>query len=91
VEAVQSALRGKKKIAIIDRNISLGSGGIFCQELRAALVHSSDCPLTYNYIAGVGGTDVTPEVIQRIAFDAIHRIGPVDESMWVTEDESIAD
>jgi len=85
VEAIQTALRGKKKIAVIDRNISLGSAGIFCQELRAGLVHSSDHPLTYSYIAGVGGTDVTPEVIQRIAFDAINRTGPVDESIWIME------
>ena len=85
VEAVQIALRGKKKIAVIDRNISLGSGGIFCQELRAALIHSSDHPLTYSYIAGIGGTDVTPEVIEKIALDAINRSEPFDKPVWVTE------
>ena len=86
VEAVQIALRGKKKIAVIDRNISLGSGGIFCQELRAALIHSSDHPLTYSYIAGIGGTDVTPEVIEKIALDAINRSEPFDKPVWVTEE-----
>ncbi len=85
VEAVQVALKGKKKIAIIDRNISLGSGGIFCQELRAALTHSSDRPLTYSYIAGVGGTDVTPEVIQKIAVDVQNRVDPFDQPIWVME------
>ena len=75
-EAVQQALRGKKKIAVIDRNISLGNGGIFCQELRAALVHSPDHPLTFSYIAGVGGTDVTPEVIRKIAVDVMGRMSP---------------
>ncbi|MDP2973060.1 MAG: pyruvate ferredoxin oxidoreductase, partial [Deltaproteobacteria bacterium] len=64
---------------------SVGGGGIFCQELRAALVHSPDHPLTYSYIAGIGGTDVTPEVIQGIVFDAINRTGPVDESIWIME------
>ena len=85
-EAIQQALRGKKKIAVIDRNNSVGGGGIFCQELRAALVHSPDHPLTYSYIAGIGGTDVTPEVIQGIVFDAINRTGPVDESIWIMEE-----
>ena len=85
VEAVQVALRGKKKIAVIDRNISLGSGGIFCQELRAALVHSPEHPLTYSYLAGIGGTDVTPEVIEKIALDAINRSEPSDKPVWVTE------
>ena len=86
VEAVRDALKGKKKIAVIDRNISLGSGGIFCQELRAALIHSPNHPLTYSYIAGVGGTDVTPEVIQEIAFDAMSRKDPTDAPIWVMEE-----
>ena len=85
-EAIQVALRGKKKIAVIDRNISLGSGGIFCQELRAALTHSSDHPLTYSYIAGVGGTDVTPEVIQKIAIEVMNRVDPLDQPLWVMDE-----
>ncbi|HYA93967.1 MAG TPA: pyruvate ferredoxin oxidoreductase [Thermodesulfobacteriota bacterium] len=85
VEAARDALRGKTRVAIIDRNISLGSGGIFCQELRAALIHSPDHPLTYSYIAGVGGTDVTPEVIQKIAFDALSRKEPMDAPIWIME------
>jgi pyruvate/2-oxoacid:ferredoxin oxidoreductase alpha subunit len=84
-EGIQQALRGKKKIAVIDRNISLGSGGIFCQELRAALVHSPDHPLTFSYIAGIGGTDVTPEVIQKIALDVMARSEPIDQPMWIME------
>jgi pyruvate/2-oxoacid:ferredoxin oxidoreductase alpha subunit len=85
VEAIQQALVGKKKIAVIDRNISLGSGGIFCQELRAALVHSSDHPLTFSYIAGIGGTDVDPEIIEKIAFDVMKRKEPMDTPMWIME------
>lgn len=86
VEAVRDTLKGKKKIAVIDRNISLGSGGIFCQELRAALIHSPDHPLTYSYIAGVGGTDVTPEVIQKIALEVMNRSEPFDKPIWVIEE-----
>jgi pyruvate/2-oxoacid:ferredoxin oxidoreductase alpha subunit len=86
VEAIQQALAGKKKIAIIDRNFSLGSGGIFCQELRAALVHSPDHPLTFSYIAGVGGTDVDPEAIEKIALDVMERKEPIDTPIWVMDD-----
>ena len=84
-EEIQHALKGKKKIAVIDRNISLGSGGIFCQELRAALVHSSDRPLTFSYIAGIGGTDVDPEAIEKIALDVMKRTEPVDTPIWIME------
>jgi len=85
-EALQQVLAGKKKIAVIDRNNSMGSGGIFCQELKAALVHSEDRPYIYNYIAGVGGTDVNPELIQRIALDAMERTEPLDQPVWIMEE-----
>jgi pyruvate/2-oxoacid:ferredoxin oxidoreductase alpha subunit len=84
-EAIQQALKGKKKIAVIDRNISLGGGGIFCQELRAALVHSQDHPLTFSYVAGIGGTDVDPEVIEKIALDVMEKREPIDTPIWIME------
>jgi len=86
-EAIQQALKGKKKIAVIDRNISLGGGGIFCQELRAALVHSPDHPLTFSYIAGIGGTDVDPEVIEKIALDVMEKTEPIDTPVWIMEED----
>lgn len=86
VEAVQAVLKGKKKIAVIDRNISLGGGGIFCQELRASLVHSPDHPMTFSYIAGIGGTDVTPEIIEKIALDVLRKEEPTDQPIWIMEE-----
>ena len=85
VEEIQYALKGKKKVAVIDRNFSIGSGGIFCQELRAALVHSPDHPLIFSYIAGIGGTDVDPEVIKKIALDVTDRTEPMDTAIWIME------
>jgi pyruvate/2-oxoacid:ferredoxin oxidoreductase alpha subunit len=81
--AIQKALAGKKKIAVIDRTVSLGGGGIFCQELKAALFHSEDHPLILNYVAGSGGTEVTPEVIQSIALDAMKQSKPLDSPTWI--------
>jgi pyruvate/2-oxoacid:ferredoxin oxidoreductase alpha subunit len=85
VESVQAALRGRKKIAVIDRNISLGSGGIFGQELRSALLPLPDHPLVYSYIAGVGGTDVNPETICGIALHTVARSEPMDKPIWIGE------
>jgi pyruvate/2-oxoacid:ferredoxin oxidoreductase alpha subunit len=87
VAAIQKALVGKKKIAVIDRNISLGAGGIFCQELRAALIHSQDHPWIYSYIAGIGGTDINLEVIQKIALETMTRTSPADTPTWIMSDE----
>jgi pyruvate/2-oxoacid:ferredoxin oxidoreductase alpha subunit len=83
VEAVQRALAGRKKIAVVDRNFSVGGGGIFCQELRSALVHSPDRPLVFSFIAGSGGTDVNPDTIQKIALETMKRSVPVDAPEWV--------
>jgi pyruvate/2-oxoacid:ferredoxin oxidoreductase alpha subunit len=83
IAAVQKALSGKKKIAVIDRNISLGGGGIFGQEVKAAMVHIPDHPQIYCYIAGIGGTDVTPDVIQKIALDTMKLSNPVDAPVWI--------
>jgi pyruvate/2-oxoacid:ferredoxin oxidoreductase alpha subunit len=82
VEAVQRALAGRNKIAVVDRNFSVGGGGIFCQELRAAMVHSPDRPLIFSYIAGSGGTDVNPDTIRKIAFETMQRSTPVDAPEW---------
>jgi pyruvate/2-oxoacid:ferredoxin oxidoreductase alpha subunit len=83
IRAIQKSFAGKKRIAVIDRTMSLGGGGIFCQEFKAALVHSSDHPMILSYIAGSGGTDVTPEVIQKIALDAIEQSNPSDTPTWI--------
>jgi pyruvate/2-oxoacid:ferredoxin oxidoreductase alpha subunit len=83
VAAVQKALIGKKKIAVIDRTMSLGGGGIFCQELKAALIHSSDHPLIFSSIAGSGGTDVPPDVIEKIALNALEQSSPSDAPTWI--------
>ena len=85
-EAIQQALIGKKKIAVMDRNISLGGGGIFCQELRAAMVHSPNHPFIFSYIAGIGGTDVGPQVIEKIALDVMEKTEPIDTPIWIMED-----
>ncbi len=85
VEAIQQALSGKKKVAVIDRNFSVGGGGIFCQELKSALVHSADRPLVYSYIAGSGGTDVNPDTIRKIALETMSRSVPVDAPEWIME------
>jgi pyruvate/2-oxoacid:ferredoxin oxidoreductase alpha subunit len=83
LEAVRSALAGRKKIAVIDRNFSVGSGGIFCQELKSALIHSPDHPLVFSYIAGIGGTDVPPELIQKIALETMEKSEPADAPEWI--------
>jgi len=59
---------GASKIAVLDRNYSAGTGGIFWQEVRAVLQRKPDT-LIQNYLTGVGGLDVTPQCISEIIDD----------------------
>jgi pyruvate/2-oxoacid:ferredoxin oxidoreductase alpha subunit len=60
-EEVRQALKGSKRVVVLDRNISFGGEGIFCQELKAALYGMEPKPEVIGVIAGLGGLDVTPE------------------------------
>ena len=42
--AVREALEGCARVAVLERNISLGREGIFCSEVKAALVNSPAPP-----------------------------------------------
>jgi len=65
-EAIREHLRSAQRIAVIDRNCSFGAGGIFAQEIRAALCPLPESPMVFGYIAGLGGRDVTLNVLEEI-------------------------
>jgi pyruvate/2-oxoacid:ferredoxin oxidoreductase alpha subunit len=71
------------KIAVVDRNFSFGASGIFAQEIRAALCNLPDHPPVFGYIAGLGGRDVTPSVIEDIYWSTKNSPAPELESLWV--------
>lgn len=66
VEAIAAAYAGKKRIAVIDRNIGLGYGGVLWSDTRAL---ASPGTIVQNYLAGMGGGDVRPEHIANIVAD----------------------
>jgi pyruvate/2-oxoacid:ferredoxin oxidoreductase alpha subunit len=72
------------KIAVIERNISLGREGIFCSELKAAIANSVQSHQIQGYLAGIGGTDVTPELIQKVALHALEMDEATDGPIWMT-------
>ena len=76
-EDVVRALGAAEKVAVIDRNCSVGSGGIFCQEVRAALgAQSGSRPPVFSFIAGLGGVNVSPERVIQIARHALQKKEP---------------
>jgi pyruvate/2-oxoacid:ferredoxin oxidoreductase alpha subunit len=71
------------KVAVIDRNFSFGVSGIFAQEVRSALYNSDKHPPVFGYIAGLGGRDVTPEIIEKIYRMTQKSAAPEGDSIWV--------
>ena len=63
---------GVQKVAVLDRNYSAGTGGIFWQEVRAAL-QGEEKQVVQGYLAGVGGGDVVPEMVQEVVDDLLQR------------------
>ena len=75
-EELLRAIGGAKRIGVLDRNHSPGSGGIFWNEI-AATIRDGDV-LLQNYITGIGGGDVTPETIDAIVADLSARVAAAD-------------
>ena len=76
------------KIAVLERNLSLGREGIFCSELKAALVNADQGHQVQGYLAGIGGTNVDPDLIERVVRDALAREKALDEPIWMTEERT---
>ncbi|PKN60455.1 MAG: pyruvate ferredoxin oxidoreductase [Deltaproteobacteria bacterium HGW-Deltaproteobacteria-11] len=82
-ERIREELKAAKKVAVIDRNFSFGAGGIFAQEVRAALCNTPEHPPVFGFIAGIGGRDVTPEMLTEIYRQTKNSDAPQKESVWM--------
>lgn len=65
-EVLRAQLAGKRFVAVLDRDVSLGLGGVLWSEVRAL---ADPGAIVQNYMTGLGGGDVRPE----------HMIGWLDE------------
>jgi len=78
--AMRAAIGSAKRVGVLDRNHSAGSGGIFWQEVALSLRNRPDV-LVQDYLVGLGGGDVTPEIIGEI-FDELAARETSDEPVW---------
>lgn len=88
-DIVREMCRLAGKIAIIDRNISVGSRGIFSEAIRSALQDSPSRPPIFEFILGIGGMDITPEIISKVIdYVSEHRY-PANKPIWQKELEEL--
>jgi pyruvate/2-oxoacid:ferredoxin oxidoreductase alpha subunit len=72
-DAILEACSSATRVGVLDRNYSAGTGGVFWQELRAAAQGRRDDLLIQDYLTGVCGGDVVPEMIDEVIEDLLGR------------------
>ena len=84
-DLLREALKGVPRIAVLDRNVSPGHGGIFAEELRSALYDLADDerPELFGFVLGLGGRDITPAVIDEVIEKTRAGQVPSREDLWV--------
>jgi len=65
---MRRVLAGKRAVAVIDQNLSVGMGGVLYSELASALYGQSGAPaILVSFIGGLGGRDIAPEEFYEMA------------------------
>jgi len=83
VARVREVLKKVKKAAVVDRNCSYGAGGIFYQEVKAAVYGQAGMPPLFGYIAGLGGRDITTDSFKEVAADARAKDRADQDIVWI--------
>ncbi len=84
---VRAALSKVPKVAVLDRDCSYGHHGIWFQELKSALfgVSEGPRPVMFDYIAGLGGRDITLQTIRSIIDRTAERETAEPDTVWVRD------
>jgi pyruvate/2-oxoacid:ferredoxin oxidoreductase alpha subunit len=85
-EEVRAALKNVPRVAVLDRNISVGKEGIWCQELKAALYPLDQRPAVFGYIGGICGADVSPGMIEELVLRSLRQEKPDPLPGWIRRD-----
>jgi pyruvate/2-oxoacid:ferredoxin oxidoreductase alpha subunit len=85
---LSEVLCGKRAVGVIDRNVLYAAGcGHGYTEIKALLADmASAAPLLLNFIAGLGGADITPEQVSRVIEEtyAAGRGGRCKPVTWIS-------
>ncbi len=90
--AIRDALRGRKAVAVIDQNISVGFGGITHGEITSAMYGEASRPPILSMIAALGGKDISPaefdQILEDLKFAASSGVMPPARLLFTNTDEA---
>ena len=66
-QSLVAHLAGKRGVAVIDQNLSMGKGGVLYTEVASALYRIRGAPLLVSFVGGLGGRDIAPEEFFEMA------------------------
>ncbi len=64
-KAIYNALKEIKNVVVMEKDISLGFGGMLANELKAVFYNQPQQPKISGFVAGLGGRDVSQQSIRR--------------------------
>jgi pyruvate ferredoxin oxidoreductase alpha subunit len=68
LDRIRRVLAGKKGVAVVDQNLSMGMGGVLHTEVASALYGQPDAPpVLTSFIGGLGGRDISAEEFYEMA------------------------
>jgi pyruvate ferredoxin oxidoreductase alpha subunit len=89
-QSLVKQLAGKRGVAVIDQNISMGKGGVLYAEVASVLYGHKDAPLLVSFVGGIGGRDISPEEffeMVKVVAAAVQRGEAPPPRLLYTEDE----
>lgn len=67
--AIRAALAGRRAVAVLDQNLSVGAGGITVAEIAHALYPDPARPPLLAYVGGLGGKEIGEAEFRRVVED----------------------
>ncbi|MFQ5901792.1 MAG: transketolase C-terminal domain-containing protein [Thermodesulfobacteriota bacterium] len=64
-EAIRETLQGVKRVAVIEKDISLGFSGALCSDIKAAILGSGYDVEIKGFIAGLGGREINQNTVRQ--------------------------
>ena len=79
---IAAALSGCRKVAIVQRGFSYGHGGHLAIETKAALFDAGVRVPVFEFVSGLGGTDIPLRIYDEIADYVYGHDAPEEKVMW---------
>jgi pyruvate/2-oxoacid:ferredoxin oxidoreductase alpha subunit len=79
---IKNVLLKAKKVLVVDRNISYGLGGIFFEEIKSVLYYEDKHIPIFGFITGLGGRDVTPNILEEMIEYVETHDKPEEPILW---------